>query len=40
MSSVEVFINDGEGVFSTRYYPKEYVAQIKALDAEITFWDL
>lgn len=40
VSSVEVFINDGEAVFSTRYYPKEYEVQIQALDAEITFWEL
>ena len=24
VSSVEVFVNDGETVFSTRYYPQDY----------------
>lgn len=34
-SSVEVFINDGEYVFSTRYYPKEYAIEICAQNAQI-----
>ena len=36
-SSVEVFINDGEYVFSTRYYPEEYKVQAEANGAQITF---
>ena len=40
VSSVEVFLNDGEVVFSTRYYPKEYEIQIEALDADIVYREL
>ena len=40
VSSVEVFLNDGEAVFSTRYYPKEYAIKTEAPGAEITFWEL
>ena len=40
VSSVEVFVNDGETVFSTRYYPQDYEIKIEALDAEIAFWEL
>lgn len=36
ISSVEVFVNDGEYVFSTRYYPEEYGILVQAKDAEIT----
>ena len=36
-SSVEVFVNDGEYVFSTRYYPEEYKVQAEANGAQITF---
>lgn len=39
-SSVEVFINDGEYVFSTRYYPKEYKVQAEAKDAKITMSEI
>lgn len=35
ISSVEVFVNDGEYVFSTRYYPKKYGISVKAPGAEI-----
>lgn len=34
-SSVEVFVNDGEYVFSTRYYPDEYTIEICAQNARI-----
>lgn len=34
-SSVEVFVNDGEYVFSTRYYPEEYEIKIHAENADI-----
>ena len=37
-SSVEVFVNDGEYVFSTRYYPEEY--KVKAKNAEITLYKI
>lgn len=40
VSSVEVFLNDGEQVFSTRYYPEKYSARVEASEAEITFWEL
>ena len=40
VSSVEVFVNDGETVFSTRYYPQDYEIKIAALDAKIAFWEL
>ena len=40
VSSVEVFVNDGETVFSTRYYPQDYEIKIEALDAKIAFWEL
>lgn len=36
-SSVEVFVNDGEYVLSTRYYPEEYKVQAEANGAQITF---
>lgn len=36
ISSVGVFVNDGEYVFSTRYYPEEYGILVQAKDAEIT----
>ena len=36
-SSVEVFVNEGEYVFSTRYYPEEYKVQAEANGAQITF---
>ena len=41
-SSLEVFINEGEEVFSTRYYPQEevYTISIQCKEAEITVWEL
>lgn len=39
-SSVEIFINDGEYVFSTRYYPEEPGIYIEALGAEIRVYEL
>lgn len=39
-SSVEVFINDGEYVFSTRYYPDEYTLEIEAEKARIELYRL
>lgn len=40
ISSVEVFLNDGEQVFSSRYYPEKYSAQVEAPESRITFWEL
>ena len=40
VSSVEVFVNDGEYVFSTRYYPKEYEICVRAKDARITLAEI
>ncbi len=40
VSSVEVFVNDGEYVFSTRYYPTEYSLEIEAFGAEIEFSEI
>lgn len=37
ISSVEVFVNDGEFVFSSRYYPTKYSLEIEAPGAEIYF---
>lgn len=39
-SSVEVFANDGETVFSTRYYPERYEVAVDAPDANVTAWEL
>ena len=39
-SSVEVFINDGEYVFSTRYYPEVYKLQAEAVGAQITLSEI
>ena len=39
-SSVEVFVNNGEYVFSTRYYPDEYKFQAEANGAQITLSDI
>ena len=36
-SSVEVFVNDGEFVFSTRYYPNDYKIVVHSPSAHITF---
>ena len=35
VSSVEVFVNDGEYVFSTRYYPEKYQVEVEAAGAEV-----
>lgn len=40
VSSVEVFVNDGEYVFSTRYYPEEYGVRIEAEGAEIALYEI
>lgn len=40
VSSVEVFINGGEIVFSTRYYPDLYQVEVEALGAELRFWNI
>ena len=34
-SSVEVFVNDGEYVFSTRYYPENHKLLAEAVEAQI-----
>lgn len=42
-SSLEVFINDGEDVFTTRLYPKKESNQIKIdgdLNGKVEFWEL
>lgn len=40
VSSVEVFLNDGRYVFSTRYYPEKGSLWIKASGAEILFKEI
>ncbi len=40
VSSVEVFLNGGEAVFSTRYYPDTYCVEIQAPGADIQFWNI
>ena len=40
VSSVEVFVNDGEAVFSTRYYPRQYSLDIQSKGAQICFSEL
>ena len=40
VSSVEVFVNDGELTFSSRYYPVAYGIDVMAPGAEISLWDL
>lgn len=40
ISSVEVFLNDGQYVFSTRYYPEKANIRIKAHGAEILFKEI
>ena len=34
-SSIEVFVNDGEYVFSTRYYPENHKLLAEAVEAQI-----
>ena len=36
-SSVEVFVNDGSLVFSTRIYPETYGASVDAPGANVTY---
>ena len=38
VSSVEVFLNGGEAVFSTRYYPKKYAVCVDADGAVAEFY--
>ncbi|MDO4538207.1 MAG: glycoside hydrolase family 32 protein [Coriobacteriales bacterium] len=40
VSSIEVFVNDGELTFSTRYYPEEYTVEVEASSAEIRLFDI
>ncbi len=40
VSSIEVFVNDGELSFSTRYYPKRYGVRVDAPGADVTMWDI
>ena len=40
LSSVEVFVNDGELTFSTRYYPKNYRVNVQAPGCVVRLWDL
>lgn len=40
VSTCEVFVNDGEYVFSTRFYPENYGLQIQADEAKIKMWEL
>ena len=37
VSSVEVFLNNGEYVFTTRYYPERTCVRVEAGDADIRF---
>ena len=37
VSSVEVFVNDGALVFSTRIYPKAYGVTVDAPGASVTY---
>lgn len=40
VSTCEVFVNDGEYVFSTRFYPENNRLQIHADEANMTIWEL
>lgn len=40
VSSIEVFVNDGELTFSTRYYPKTYSVRVEAPECDLRIWDL
>ena len=40
VSSVEVFVNDGALVFSTRIYPEAYGVSVDAPDASVTYHTL
>lgn len=37
VSSVEVFVNDGTLVFSTRIYPEAYGVSVNAPGADVTY---
>ena len=39
-STVEVYVNGGEHVFSTRYFPRHYMLEVDAPEADIKFWPL
>ena len=40
VSSIEVFVNDGELTFSTRYYPKHYNVSVHAPLCDVRLWEL
>lgn len=40
VSSIEVFVNDGELTFSSRYYPEAYGIEVDAPDAHVRLWRL
>ena len=40
VSSIEVFVNDGELTFSTRYYPKNYHVTVDAPSCDVRLWEL
>ena len=40
VSSIEIFVNDGELTFSTRYYPREYGVHVESPGSKITLWDI
>jgi beta-fructofuranosidase len=40
VSSVEVFVNGGERVMTTRYYPEAYSIEVDAPGASIEVWKL
>ena len=40
ISSIEVFVNGGELVMSTRYYPEAYSLEVKAPGSDIRVWEL
>ena len=40
VSSIEVFVNDGELTFSTRYYPKTYGVKVEAPACDVRLWEL
>ena len=40
-SCIEIFLNDGEKVFSTRFYPQEYTLRISSNNnVDIELWNL
>ncbi len=40
VSSVEIFVNDGELTFSSRYYPETYDVEVDAPGADVHLWKL